>query len=107
MREVDRLLVGDRQRSRLAEADRAGVRVRRRAELELAAAEHLRLGQQLDVDLEADHRLVVHPYPASQSWSSSIPKKCPISCRTVVRTSSAVGLASRKTTTRWIPPTGS
>ena len=38
----DRLLVDHRQRPRVPEADRAGVGVRLRPELELAAAEHLR-----------------------------------------------------------------
>ena len=53
----DRLLVGHRQDAGVGEADRAGVDVRLVAEGELAAAEHLRPGRQLDVDLEPDHRL--------------------------------------------------
>ena len=38
----------------MAQADRADVRVGRRAELVAAAAEHLRLGAELDVALEPD-----------------------------------------------------
>ena len=59
-REVHRLRVRDRQRARVAEADRAGVRVRLVPERERAAAEHLRPRPQLDVDLDADDRLVIH-----------------------------------------------
>jgi hypothetical protein len=55
---VDRLGVGDRQRPREAEADRAGARVRRLAEAQRAAAEHLRPGGELDVDLQPDDGLV-------------------------------------------------
>src|SRR5919197_1210232 len=55
---MDRLCVGDRKRPRQAEADLAGVRVRGLAEAQLAAAEHLRPRAELDVDLEADDRLV-------------------------------------------------
>ncbi len=58
--EVDRLRVGDRQRARQAEADLARARVRRLAERQRAAAEHLRPRAELDVDLEADDRLVRH-----------------------------------------------
>ena len=57
-RVADRLLVGHRQRPGMGEADRAGVDVRLVAEGELAAAEHLRPGRELDVDLEPDHGLV-------------------------------------------------
>ena len=60
-REVHRLGVRHRQRARMAEADRAGVRVRLVAEGERAAAEHLGLRPQLDVDLDADDGLVVRP----------------------------------------------
>ena len=46
----------------MGEADRAGVDVGLLAEGELTAAEHLRLGRQLDMDLKADHRLQLrHP----------------------------------------------
>ena len=51
---ADRLAVGHRQRTGMAQADRAHVRVGRRAELGSAAAEHLRLGIELDVALEPD-----------------------------------------------------
>ena len=51
---LDRLLVGHRQHARMAQADRADVGVRRLAEGDLAAAEHLGAGVQLHVDLEAD-----------------------------------------------------
>src|SRR5262249_15245334 len=54
---LDRGAVDDRQRARQAEADRADVGVRLRAEDVAAAAEQLRLGRQLDVDLEADDDL--------------------------------------------------
>src|SRR3954451_6667683 len=57
--EVHGLGVGDRERAGVAEADRAGARVRLLAEREGAAAEHLRARLQLHVDLEADDRLVV------------------------------------------------
>ena len=56
-RQPDGLAVQHRQHARVGEADRAGVAVGRVAEAQLAAAEHLRARQQLDVDLEADHRL--------------------------------------------------
>ena len=55
---ADRLLVDRRQGPRMSEADRAGVHVGLVAEGDGAAAEHLRLGRELDVDLEPDHRLV-------------------------------------------------
>ena len=54
---MDRLRVRHRQASGQAQADRARVRVRRLAKRQLAAAEHLRPGRELDVDLQADHRL--------------------------------------------------
>ena len=58
---LDGLPVDDRQRPRQAEADRAGPRVGRRlGDVGRAAAEHLRGGLQLDVDLDADDRLVAH-----------------------------------------------
>ena len=47
-------LIHHRQRAGEAEADRAGVRVRLRAILDGAAAEHLAAGLELDVDFEAD-----------------------------------------------------
>jgi hypothetical protein len=40
----------------MCEADRAGVNIRLVAERQLAAAEHLRPGRELDVDLEPDDR---------------------------------------------------
>ena len=55
--EVHRALVGDGQAPRQAEADGAGPRVGRLAEGELTAAEHLRDGRQLHVDLQADDGL--------------------------------------------------
>ena len=58
-READRLLVGRGQGAGVGETDRAGVDVRVVAERELAAAEHLRAGRELHVDLEPDHRLEV------------------------------------------------
>ncbi len=56
---VDRPLVGQRQRPGQAEADRAGEGVRRLAEGQRAAAEHLRRGGELDVNLQADDGLVL------------------------------------------------
>ena len=56
-RPLDRLPVRHRQRAREGKADRARVRVLGRAVAGRAAAEHLRPRAQLDVDLEADHRL--------------------------------------------------
>ena len=58
-RELDGPPVWHRQRAREAEADRANERVGRRAEpLRFAAAEHLRLGLELDVGLDTDDDLV-------------------------------------------------
>ena len=57
--ELHRLPVQHRQRAGQAEAHRADVGVRRIAEVRGAAAEDLRLGQQLDVDFEPDDRLVL------------------------------------------------
>ena len=50
--------VGHRQRPGQAEADRAGARVRLLAEAQLAPAEHLRAGLELDVDLQPDDGFV-------------------------------------------------
>src|SRR4029077_10062788 len=70
----------DRQRSRKAKADRARARVRRLAERQPAAAEHLRVRLQLDVDLQADDRLVFaqvnalvesKPIACSSAWAAS------------------------------------
>jgi hypothetical protein len=51
--ELERFAVRRRQGAGQAEADGADLGVGRRAELRWAAAEHLRRGVQLDVDLEA------------------------------------------------------
>ena len=81
--ELDRLLdrraVRHRQRAREGEADRAGLRVRPAAEAVRAAAEHLRPRLQLDVDLEADHRLPGH---RSRSGTGSKPIACSSACAT-------------------------
>ena len=62
--EVHGLGVDDRQRAGQAEADRARARVRRLAEAQLAAAEHLRARVELDVDLQADDGLpLAHARP--------------------------------------------
>ncbi len=58
--EMDRLGVRHRQRARQAQTDRARVRVRRLPERQLTAAEHLRSGLQLDMDLQADDGLKRH-----------------------------------------------
>ncbi len=58
-RELDDPPIQHRQHAGHAEADGAGVMVGRRAELRRAAAEDLRFGQQLGVDLEADDGLPV------------------------------------------------
>ncbi len=52
------LLVGDRQRARVPEADRAGVRVRRLAVGHPAAAEHLGRRRKVDVELQPYDRPV-------------------------------------------------
>ena len=58
--EFEGVLVHHGQRARQAEAGRAGVDVRARAELHGTAAEHLGAGFELDVDLQADGRQVFH-----------------------------------------------
>ena len=57
--EVHGLRVRDRERARVAQADRAGVRVGRVAEGQRATAEHLRARGELHVDLQPDHGLVL------------------------------------------------
>jgi hypothetical protein len=57
-RQLDRLAIEHRQRARVAETDRADVRVRRRAERRRTSAEDLRRGQESGVDLETDDRFV-------------------------------------------------
>ena len=57
-REVDRGAIEDRQRARETETDRTDVRVGRSAERRAAAAEDLRGGQEVRVDLQPDDRLV-------------------------------------------------
>ena len=66
--------VGHRQRAGQAEADRAGARVGLLAEAQLAAAEHLRAGLELDVDLEADDGFVRGAHA-----NAPVPSK-PIAC---------------------------
>ena len=58
-RPLDRRAIRDGERAGMGQADRAGARVLGRAEAGLAAAEHLRPRLQVDVDLQADHRLPV------------------------------------------------
>src|SRR5262249_48365827 len=58
-RPLDRPSVRHRQRARMAEADRARSRVLGVAVAERAAAEQLRPGLQVDVDLEPDDRFPV------------------------------------------------
>ena len=58
--QVEGAPVHDRQHAGHADADRAGRRVRRQAELRAAAAEQLGAGQQLDVDFQADDDAIVH-----------------------------------------------
>ena len=64
----------------MGKADRAGVDVGVVAERELAAAEHLGAGRELDVDLKTDDRLVAgllfcaHPNPRLSMCASSMPK---------------------------------
>src|SRR2546427_10884861 len=67
--EPDRLLVRHRERTGQPQADGADVRVGRRPEGCGAAAEHLRVGAQLHVRLEPDHRLprVRPPHHASSA----------------------------------------
>ena len=59
-RHLDRPLVRDRQRPRKRQADGAGARVRIIECADGAAAEHLRPGLQVDMDLEADHCFPTH-----------------------------------------------
>ena len=59
-RHLDRAPVRHGQRPGVREADGARARVLGREVLELAAAEHLRLRLQVDVDLEADDRFPIH-----------------------------------------------
>ena len=54
----DHFAVQHRQRAGQPQADRAGVRIRRVPEPRRARTEYLRLGLQLDVNFEADHRFV-------------------------------------------------
>ena len=61
-RRLDGGLVEHRQRTRQAEAHRAHPGVGLGAELVGAAAEHLGGGRQLDVHLQAEHRLVAHEH---------------------------------------------
>src|SRR5665213_1129810 len=56
-RRLNRHCIRDRQRSRQAQACRAGVRVRRRTESRRAPAEHLRDSAELDVRLKTEYRL--------------------------------------------------
>ena len=58
--QLDGLLVHDRQCARVAQADRAHVRVRFAACLQKAAAEHLRLRLQLDMRLQPYGVLEIH-----------------------------------------------
>src|SRR3954462_4445224 len=64
--------VGHRQRAREAEADRAGAGVGLLAEAERAAAEHLRAGLELDVDLQPDHGLVARAHANAPDPSKPI-----------------------------------
>ena len=57
---IDGGSIEDRQGARKPEADRAHLRIRRRAERRAAAAEDLRAGLQLRVNLQADNRLELH-----------------------------------------------
>ena len=59
---LDRETIGNRQRARIAETDRTDVRVRLAAEDVAASAEHLGLGLELDVALDADNRLIRHAF---------------------------------------------
>ena len=74
------------------EADRAGVDVRRVAERQLAAAEHLRPRLQLDVDLEADHGLASCVSAPRRAASQSKP----IACSSAYAASSSRLLAERR-----------
>ena len=74
-RPIDGGAVRDRQRARVRQADRAGVRVLRRPEARLAPAEHLRARLQMDMDLEADDCLPAAHVPFSSlsltRWAAS------------------------------------
>ena len=64
--ELDGAAVQHRQRARQAEADRADLRVRRRAERVLQPQKIFVCGQELRVDLEADDGLEGHGHVATQ-----------------------------------------
>jgi hypothetical protein len=70
-RVLDGLLVGNRERPGQPEAHGAGARVRLTGEGDLAATEHLRLGGQLDVDLQP-HRCLVNVGDAHRGGLLSI-----------------------------------
>ena len=73
-RQLDRASVEHRQRAGQAEADRAHVRVRRRAERRRTPAEDLGGGQQLRVDLEADDGLVLDSRHDGNSSFGVVPR---------------------------------
>ena len=56
---LDRAFVQNGQRAGQTEADRANIGVRRVAEPRRAATENLGLGQQLRMDFQADHGLIL------------------------------------------------
>src|SRR5262249_46780566 len=82
-REVDRAVIRNRQSARVAETDRTDEGVVGLPEPVRAATEHLRFGQQLDVDFQADDGLVGLARHAARVYRSGI--------------SSAVAPCSRRT----------
>src|SRR5215210_2363983 len=72
--ELDRLLVDDRQGTRMPETDRAGMGVRLVAVDDPAGAEHLRPGSEMNVKLEPDDRLVSPSLLCLQWPSSRLPR---------------------------------
>src|SRR3954452_15934328 len=69
-RESDRFAIRHRQRAREPDAGRADVRIRCVAKAGGAAAEHLAPGEELDVHLQADHRLPRHQRTSSVAGSA-------------------------------------
>jgi hypothetical protein len=88
--EVDARALSTGSAPRQPQADRAGVDVRRIAERQLAAAEHLRPRLQLDVDLEPDDGSYSTRSPARLRLRRAADPSKPIAC------SSAYAASSRR-----------
>ena len=80
-----------------AEADRADLGVRLGAEVGRAAAEHLGVGAQLDVGLQADHRLESRVASSTTGHAVRCVSAAACSVRRVPVVPPALGLIFRKT----------